>query len=57
MEWFFVGAYIGIALYLAWATMDWHVKHDSPPSHLLHDLAVSAVWPLDIAVRIYRVRR
>lgn len=57
MEWFFLGGYIAVAIYLALATADWHVKHDSPGSYVIHDALIAVVWPADIAVRIYRAHR
>lgn len=54
---FYLGAYVGIALYLGWATMQWHVDHGSPTTAMLHDLLIAAVWPVEVVVRIWRAHR
>jgi hypothetical protein len=46
--------YVAVFIFLAWTTMEWHVERDSPPSRMVHDLLVSAVWPAHVVVLIYR---
>lgn len=57
MLFFIIGGYVGIALYLGWATMQWHVDHGSPTTAMLHDLLIAAVWPVEVVVRIWRAHR